>query len=240
MSPLLLVDDVHVRIGQSHILHGVSLAVGEGESVGLIGPNGHGKTTLLRTISGLHRVASGSLAFLGERISSWSPQRIAEAGLVHVPQGSKLFPELTVRENLRMGSRSGRARPQRAKSEEFVYDLFPRLRERRAQFCGTLSGGERQMLAIGMGLMAVPRVLMLDEPTLGLAPKVRRELAAAVSTVRESGLALVVVDGDVDFVFDLTDKYVVLETGRLVGSGTSAERPDDEAVMQMYFGGQRG
>ncbi len=96
------------------------------------------------------------------------------------------------------------------------------------------------MLAIGMGLMAVPRVLMLDEPTLGLAPKVRRELAAAVSTVRESGLALVVVDGDVDFVFDLTDKYVVLETGRLVGSGTSAERPDDEAVMQMYFGGQRG
>lgn len=236
MSVLLDVQAVRAGYGRITVLKDLSLCVGSSESVALLGANGHGKTTLLEVLSGVVRATSGAVTFDGRVITGQSPHVIAEMGLIHVPQGNPLFPRLTVLENLMLGGRLRRARSSRSTAMEQVYDLFPKLRERSGQLVGTLSGGERQMVAIGMGLMAQPRLLILDEPTLGLAPKVRAEILRALREVRARGLTLLVTDGDIDFLFDLTDRWYGVELGRVVSEGTAAERPSREEVMNMYVG----
>jgi branched-chain amino acid transport system ATP-binding protein len=233
---LLSINGLTTGYGRTTIVRSLSLTVGPGEAVALLGPNGHGKTTLLSAVSGILKSSSGSVVFDGADITNDSPTAIVRRGLSQIPQGSRLFPLLTVDENLTLASRTARAKAERSETLTLVRDLFPKLVERKNQLVGTLSGGERQMVAIGMGLMARPRLLILDEPTLGLAPKVRSEILTSLRAIRETGLSLLVADGDIDFLFDLTDRWYLVELGRVVGSGTAAERPTDAEVMDMYVG----
>lgn len=235
-NDILTLDGLSTGYGRTTIVRSLSLNVGRGEAVALLGPNGHGKTTLLSAVSGLIKTTTGSVVFDGADITNDSPTAIVRRGLSQIPQGSRLFPLLSVDENLILASRTARARAERAETLTLVRDLFPKLVERKDQLVGTLSGGERQMVAIGMGLMARPLLLILDEPTLGLAPKVRSEILASLRAIRETGLSLLVADGDIDFLFDLTDRWYLVELGRIVGSGTAAERPSDAEVMDMYVG----
>jgi branched-chain amino acid transport system ATP-binding protein len=203
-SPILEVGQLVGGYGKVQVLRGLSLAVAEGERVGLFGPNGHGKTTLLKTISGLIRLWSGSIRFQGQSIERSSPGAIVGLGLIHVPQGNTLFPEMTVQETLELGAYAPRVRANKAHNLERVFALFPRLAERRRQFCKTLSGGERQMVSISVGLMGEPRLLVLDEPTLGLAPKVKDELCEAIGVISGSGVSLLLVEQDIEFLLTLT------------------------------------
>jgi branched-chain amino acid transport system ATP-binding protein len=240
VNDILSIDELSTGYGRTTIVRSLSLNVKRGEAVALLGPNGHGKTTLLSAVSGLLKTTAGSVAFDGTDITNHSPTAIVRQGLSQIPQGSRLFPLLTVDENLILASRTARAKQDRADTLALVRDLFPKLVERKDQLVGTLSGGERQMVAIGMGLMAKPLLLILDEPTLGLAPKVRSEILASLRAIRETGLSLLVADGDIDFLFDLTDRWYLVELGRIVGSGTAAERPSDAEVMDMYVGNGHG
>lgn len=235
--PLLEIAGLRAGYGRSTVLRGIDVTVGRGEAIALLGPNGHGKTTLLDTVSGLIRPTAGTIRFDGEDIVRRDPTDIFRRGLVHIPQGSLLFPRLTVHENVLLGSRQPEARAHRGDTLELVHTLFPKLQQRRDQLVGTLSGGERQMVAIAMGLMARPELLILDEPTLGLAPKVRLEILAALKQVQGTGLTLVVADGDVDFLFELTDRWYLIELGRVVGKGSADQRPSQQEVMDMYVGG---
>jgi branched-chain amino acid transport system ATP-binding protein len=237
VTALLEVQDVRGGYGQIEVLRGITLHVCEGEAVGLLGPNGHGKTTLLRTISGLQRPRSGAISFAGTDITSGSPRTIVERGLVHVPQGNRLFPDCTVHENLLLGAYPRRARNQRDQRLALVYDLFPQLTERRRQPCGTLSGGERQMVAIGVGLMADPVLLVLDEPTLGLAPKVRYELQSRIEEIRRLGVSLVVADGDLEFLHALTDRRYVVDLGRVTMEQRGTDEVSEDEVVALYFSG---
>jgi branched-chain amino acid transport system ATP-binding protein len=239
-NDILSIDELSTGYGRTTIVRSLSLNVKRGEAVALLGPNGHGKTTLLSAVSGLLKTTAGSVAFDGTDITNHSPTAIVRRGLSQIPQGSRLFPLLSVDENLILASRTARAKQDRAETLTLVRDLFPKLVERKDQLVGTLSGGERQMVAIGMGLMAKPLLLILDEPTLGLAPKVRSEILASLRAIRETGLSLLVADGDIDFLFDLTDRWYLVELGRVVGSGTAAERPSDAEVMDMYVGNGHG
>ncbi|GAA4082998.1 ABC transporter ATP-binding protein [Nocardioides kongjuensis] len=232
----LTIDRLAAGYGRLQVVKGISLELGAGRALALLGPNGHGKTTLLRAITGLGPITSGTVELDGERIEKLTTPEIVERGLMHVPQGDMLFPRLTVNESLTLAGRLRRARGQRATNLSLVLDLFPRVAERRHQLVGTMSGGERQMLAIGMGIMANPSVLILDEPTLGLAPKVRHEILTRLLDVRQAGLSLLVADGDVDFLFGLADEWHVIELGRIVGSGTTENRPTHEQMMAMYVG----
>lgn len=235
--PLLEIAGLRAGYGRATVLRGIDVTVGRGEAIALLGPNGHGKTTLLDTVSGLIRPTAGSIRFKDEDIVRRDPTEIFRRGLVHIPQGSLLFPRLTVHENVLLGSRQPEARAHRSETLELVHTLFPKLQQRRDQLVGTLSGGERQMVAIAMGLMARPELLILDEPTLGLAPKVRLEILAALKQVQGTGLTLVVADGDVDFLFELTDRWYLIELGRVVGKGSADQRPSQQEVMDMYVGG---
>jgi len=237
MSSAIL-DVVGLRAGYGHstVVRGIDLRVEPGEAIALLGPNGHGKTTALSAITGLVKATGGTVSFRGGDITRHSATSIVRAGITHVPQGDRLFSGLTVRENLLLAGRQPRAKRQRAESLEFVHELFPKVLARRGQLVGTLSGGERQMVAIGMGLMACPDLLILDEPTLGLAPKVRAEIQLALERVRARGLSLIVADGDVDFLFAVTDRWYLIELGRVVREDTSANRPSEEAVMEMFIG----
>lgn len=240
MTALLEVVDAVGGYGETTVLHSLSLTVDEGESVGLVGPNGHGKTTLLSHISGLLRLTSGSITFAGEDITRASSASIVERGFIHVPQGNLLFPHCSVAENLELGSYPRRARATRRANLERVYELFPRLAERRAQLSRTLSGGERQMLAIGVGLMSDPRLLVLDEPTLGLAPSIKNELARRIADVRAAGTSLLLIDGDLTFVLGLTDRWEGVESGRVVMSGSSASQRAQDEIVELMFGGNHG
>lgn len=240
MTALLEVRDAVGGYGETLVLKGLDLTVGEGESVGLVGPNGHGKTTLLAHISGLLRLRSGGIAFAGEDITHASSAAIVQAGFIQVPQGSTLFPECTVAENLELGAYPRRARAGRRRNLEQVYGLFPRLAERRGQLTRTLSGGERQMLAIGVGLMCEPRLLVLDEPTLGLAPSIKGELARQIAEIRAAGTSLLLIDGDLTFVLGLTDRWDGVESGRVVRSGSSSSASAKEDIVQLMFGGTDG
>jgi branched-chain amino acid transport system ATP-binding protein len=239
MRTLLEVEAVDGGYGQAQVLRSISLRLEPGEQVGLFGPNGHGKTTLLRTISGLQRLWKGEIRFGGTRITHLAPRKIVTLGLVHVPQGNVLFPRMTVYENLMLGAYSPRAWDNRVKNLERVYALFPRLQERKDQLCRTLSGGERQMVSIGMGLMSNPVLLMLDEPTLGLAPKVKDELRKAISEIAGSGLALIVVDQDVEFLLDLTSRLYLIEQGRVALKTGRGQEIDEGQILEMYFGRSR-
>lgn len=235
-SPILEITDLATGYGRTQVLWGVTLALNEGERIGLFGPNGHGKSTLLKAISGLLKPWSGTIKLDGKDIGGAVPRDVVDRGLIQVPQGNILFPQLTVIENLRLGAYGRRARPKRDENLARVFELFPRLAERRKQLSRTLSGGERQMLAIGVGLMSVPSLLMLDEPTLGLAPKLKDELLEAIGKISGGGVPLILVEQDVEFLVSLTDRLCMINHGAVTLNVTATERLDHAEIMQMYFG----
>jgi branched-chain amino acid transport system ATP-binding protein len=232
---MLEVKDLVTGYGGVPILRGVSLSVEPGEVVAVLGANGVGKTTLNRAISGLNAVMSGSIAFDGSTISGMTPPQIVERGLIHVPEGRKIFPNMNVRENLELGSYR-RGKPDRARNLEKMFDIFPRLRERTDQLAGTLSGGEQQMLAIGRGLMAEPKLLILDEPSLGLSPLLVEELFTLIARIASEGLAVMLVEQNVVQSLDLASRAYVLENGAVAMQGLAADLKRDPALEKTYLG----
>jgi branched-chain amino acid transport system ATP-binding protein len=233
---VLEVANLHVRFGRREVLHGVSLFVREGEIVTLVGSNGAGKTTLLKTISGLVRPSDGSISFDGERIDRAQSHAIIARGVVQIPEGRLLFPEMTVLEHLELGGLRAKERGGEASPLDKVFELFPILAERRHQKAGTMSGGQQQMVAIGRGLMAAPRCLMLDEPSLGLAPIMVDALADTIVSLHKSGLTILLVEQRVDLALRLADRGYVMETGRIVLDGEANGLLADERVRQAYLG----
>ncbi len=236
---MLELDGVDVAYGAIQALRGVSLSVGAGELVTLIGANGAGKTTTIRSISGLLRPTTGAIRFEGQPIHAVAPEAIVARGIVQVPEGRRVFPELTVEENLRVGGYLVRDRARVAEGIERVYGVFPRLRERRRQRGSTLSGGEQQMLAFGRALMAGPRLLLLDEPSLGLAPRLVDEVARVVTELKREGLTILLVEQNARLALALADRGYVLETGRIVLADTSARLLANPDVQRSYLGSVR-
>ncbi len=236
MGHLLNVVDLTAGYGSITILRGISLYLEAGECVGLFGPNGHGKTTLLQTISGLIHSTDGTITFDGSDITRAKPPQIVDSGLVQSSQGNLLFGDMRVLETLELAAFSKRARKEREVNIGKVFALFPRLAERKTQKAKTLSGGERQMLSIGCALMCAPRLLMLDEPTLGLSPRLKEDLAAAVGKIAESGVPLIIVEQDVEFLMSLADRLYLIEHGEIVRKIDRANAPDHDEVMRLYFG----
>jgi branched-chain amino acid transport system ATP-binding protein len=234
-APIIEAQDVHAHYGASHVLHGVSLAIGRGESVGLLGRNGMGKTTLIRCILGLVRVSGGRIRVAGRDVTGLPTERIVQLGVGYVPEGRQIFPNLSVRENLVMAARAG-TDGRTDWTLERVLDTFPRLADRIDYGGNQLSGGEQQMLAIGRALMTNPDVLILDEATEGLAPLVVAEIWRIIGLVRASGIAALVVDRNYRAVLAHADRGVVLEKGRVVLEGRSTELLDDEARLQRHLG----
>jgi branched-chain amino acid transport system ATP-binding protein len=233
---LLELEDVTARYGRVTALHGVSLHVDEGEAVAVLGANGAGKTTTLRAVSGSVR-RGGTIAFAGESIARRTPEAVARAGIAHVPEGRGTLTELTVRENLRLGAYVRRDRSGIAEDERRVLSYFPRLGERGSQRAGTLSGGEQQMLALARALMLRPRLLLLDEPSLGLAPLVVAEIFRIVRDLNErEGLAVLVVEQNAALALEASSRAYVLEVGRVAVEGASADLGRDEAVRRSYLG----
>jgi branched-chain amino acid transport system ATP-binding protein len=236
VAPMLETRALSAAYGQTRVLEGIDLTVGDGEVVIVIGPNGHGKTTLLRTISGLMSPTSGEVWFAGERIDGRRPDLIAAEGLVHIPQGDLPFGDMTVEENLVLGAFPASDWRDRAQRLEHVYGIFPVLEERRGQRARTLSGGERRMLALGRGLMREARMLMIDEPSLGLAPVIVNEVYRRIGTIMRSGVTMLLVEENFSHVHGLDARVLLLESGRIVREGTVAELEADEAVMATYLG----
>ena len=234
---MLEVKDLHVNYGAVHALNGISLHVDDGEIVSLIGANGAGKTTTLRTITGLEKAASGSVMFDGHDLRKIEPSKIITLKLAHVPEGRHIFPQMTVEENLEMGAFTDPA--DMAKTMADVYERFPRLKERKRQLAGTLSGGEQQMLAVGRALMSKPKLLMLDEPSLGLAPIVVREIFDIIRTVNQQGITVLLNEQNANMALKVADYAYVLETGTLTLSGTGAELLTNEQVKAAYLGKKR-
>jgi branched-chain amino acid transport system ATP-binding protein len=235
-TPLLELDNVEARYGPVMALHGITLEVGEGEIVALLGANGAGKTTTLRSISNTVR-KSGDIVFAGRRITRRAPETIARLGIAHVPEGRGVFGELTVRENLKIGAYTRRDRAAVKRDVEVMLDRFVRLREREQQPAGTLSGGEQQMLVLGRALMARPRLLMLDEPSLGLAPLIIRDIFDILATLnREQGLTVLVVEQNASLALRTSDRAAVLEVGRVVLAGESKALQEHESVRKSYLG----
>jgi branched-chain amino acid transport system ATP-binding protein len=233
---MLEVSELRAGYAGSEVLHGVDLGVGQGEGVVVLGPNGHGKTTLLRVLSGLVQPHSGRVYFDGQDITGWRPDRIAAAGLIHIPQGDLLFPEMTVLENLLMGAYGGRAWKLRKQRLEQVLELFPWLVERREQLARSLSGGERRMLAIGRGLMAHAQLLLIDEPSLGLAPAITERIYTSIAAIKRTGLPILLADENANHVADLADRAYLLEMGLLVRECSAQELLQDEALLATYLG----
>jgi branched-chain amino acid transport system ATP-binding protein len=236
VSEFLEIEALEAGYGRIRILHGVSLATTGGRNIGLFGPNGHGKTTLLRTISGLLRAWSGAIRFDGADITHLPARKIVDLGLIHVPQGNHLFPDLTIQETLRLGAWPARARGTEARNLDRAVAIFPKLRERWRQQVRTLSGGERQMVSIAVALMSEPRLLVLDEPTLGLAPRLKDEVCAAIRKISEDGVMLVVVEQDVEFLLELADHLYLVNHGEVATEIKPGAAMDHQAIMEMYFG----
>jgi branched-chain amino acid transport system ATP-binding protein len=233
---MLEVSNLNVFYGKSQALRDVSLKVNEREIVALVGANGAGKTTLLNTISGLLRPASGSVEFLGKKIDSLAPHRIVQLGICQIPEGRKLFTDMTVRENLEMGAYTSAAWKRKEETLQQVYQLFPVLEERRKQSADKLSGGERQMVAIGRGLMSSPRLCMFDEPSYGLAPKLFSEVLEVIKRLREQGITILLVEQNVRRTLETADRAYVLENGQIVLEGKGKDLLQNERVKQAYLG----
>jgi branched-chain amino acid transport system ATP-binding protein len=233
---MLEVRSLFASYGQTRVLDGVDLTVGDGEFLVVIGPNGHGKTTLLRTISGLLPASGGEVIFDGERIDHVRPEAIASRGLVHIPQGDLPFGDMTVEENLALGAFPKAAWSRRADRLDRVYTIFPALAERRSQRARTLSGGERRMLALGRGLMREAKLLMIDEPSLGLAPVLVNEVYRHIGTIVASGISLLLVEENFSHVQGFDARVLLLESGRIVREGTVSELLHDDIVMATYLG----
>ena len=232
---LLELHDVHVRYGKIEALKGISLGVDEGEIVTLIGGNGAGKTTTLKTISGLRAVAAGTIRLGGEDIVGLAPHRLVAMGVAHAPEGRGIFPGMTVRENLEMGA-YGRRGADLGPDLERALTLFPRLKERIKQFAGTLSGGEQQMLAIGRALMARPNLLLLDEPSMGLAPKLVSQVFDTITEINRQGTTILLVEQNAAQALQRAHRAYVIETGRVVIEGAAAELRASDAVRKAYLG----
>src|SRR3954467_6227903 len=233
---MLELRSVDAGYGTFQALFGVSLKVEAGEAVGVIGPNGAGKTTLMRVISGLIRPRAGKIAMEGVDILKTPEHRIVSLGIAHVPENRRLFPRLSVEDNLKMGAFMPEARARYAERLAFVFDLFPRMKERRAQLAGTMSGGEQQMCAIGRALMSDPKLLLLDEPSAGLAPVVVQQVFELVKRIRFSGLTVLIVEQNVQQVLRVVDRAYLLEAGSIRASGTSGEMQQDDRIRQGYLG----
>ena len=237
MDPRMLeLRKVDAGYGSFQALFGVNLEVKAGEAVGVIGPNGAGKTTLMRVISGLIRPRSGSIGMQGIDVLATPPHRIVSLGIAHVPENRRLFPGLTVEDNLRMGAFMPEARARHDQRLAFVFDLFPRLKERRHQLAGTMSGGEQQMCAIGRALMSDPKLLLLDEPSAGLAPVVVQQVFELVKRIRASGLTVLIVEQNVQQVLKVVDRAYLLEAGTIRASGSSADLLQSDTIKQAYLG----
>jgi branched-chain amino acid transport system ATP-binding protein len=235
-APLLEVQNLRVAYGDVQALWDVSLEVGSGEIVALVGANGAGKTTTLRAISGVVKVIGGSITLAGQELTGRESHDIVERGVVHVPEGRQLWPGMSVEETLQLGAYAARARGQRAETLAEVFRLFPRLLERRRQAADTLSGGEQQMCAVARGLMARPRLLMLDEPSLGLSPIMLAEVFETVKRVASEGVTVLLVEQNVEQALALADRAYVLETGSVVLSGPGRELLADDAIRKAYLG----
>jgi|SRR5580704_12233273 branched-chain amino acid transport system ATP-binding protein len=233
---MLSLRSISAGYGSFRALFDVSLEVAAGEAIGVVGPNGAGKSTLMRVISGMLRASSGELSFEGRSLTRLPAHRIVEAGIAHVPEHRRLFAKLTVEENLRIGAFLPQARRHYAERSEWVYALFPRLLERRRQLAGTLSGGEQQMVAIGRALMSKPKMLLMDEPSAGLAPLVVEQVFALVHRIREEGFTVLIVEQNLRQVLEVVDRAYLLEVGRIRLSGSSAELKDDPTIRQAYMG----
>ena len=237
---LLELDNVSIAYGQRDAVKGISLQVAEGGNTTLLGGNGAGKTTTLRAISGLKPARAGSIRFNGKDITRLPAHAIVALGIAHCPEGRRVFPTLTVEENLTLGGFVNRARPAEVKrAREEAYELFPRLLERRNQLAGTLSGGEQQMLAIGRALMASPKLLLLDEPSLGLAPMLVREIFRTIQEVNRRGVSVLLVEQNARQALRIADMAYVIETGNIRVSGTAAELQDNDEVRSAYLGQAR-
>jgi branched-chain amino acid transport system ATP-binding protein len=235
VEPLLSVRGLFAGYGDVDVLRGIDLDVAQGEVVAVLGSNGVGKTTLNKTLSGVLRARRGEIAFAGERIDRLSPPDIVAAGLIHVPEGRRIFPDMNVRENLELGAYR-RGKPERSASLEKVFATFPRLRERERQIAGSLSGGEQQMLAIGRGLMSRPRLLILDEPSLGLSPLLVEEMFALIGRLRADGLAILLVEQNVMQSLQVAARAHVIESGRFALSGSGAELAANPNLEKAYLG----
>ncbi len=232
---MLKVRDVTSAYGDIRVLRGVSLDLGEGEIVALLGPNGHGKSTLLKAISGVHPATGGSIELDGEEIRSEPPHRIVARGIAYIPEERYLFPEMTVFENLRLGAYTRRARERFEENLSFVYEIFPRLRERRDQACQSLSGGESRMVAIARGLMSGARVLLVDEPSIGLAPGLKKDVYEAIRSInQQAGISVLLVEQEIDYALRLASRVYLLKKGEIL-----FERPVSELdvahVKEAYF-----
>lgn len=233
---MLELRNIDVFYGDIQVVWDVSFSVGKGEIAALIGANGAGKSTILKTISGIVKPVGGKIIFDGDEIQHLEPYELIETGLAHVPEARRLFVEMTVEENLDMGSLKGNAKKMREQSKAMVFELFPRLKERRKQLAGTLSGGEQQMLAIGRGLMSKPSLIMFDEPSLGLAPILVRDIFAVINKIRAEGTTVLIVEQNVKQTLAIADRAYVLATGKLVMEGTGAALLDNEHVRTAYLG----
>jgi branched-chain amino acid transport system ATP-binding protein len=227
---------IQAGYGDFQALFGIALRVEPGEAVGVVGPNGAGKTTLLRVISGLLRPRAGSLRYGAHDLTQLPAHRLPEIGIAHVPENRRLFPHLTVEENLKMGAFTPSARAHFAARRDRVFELFPRMAQRRHQLAGTMSGGEQQMCAIGRALMCAPKILLLDEPSAGLAPLVVQQVFDLVRRIREDGLTVLIVEQNVSQVLRVVDRAYVLETGRVAAEGKSAELAADPVIRRSYLG----
>ena len=233
---MLSLADVSAGYGSFQALFGVSLDVPQGEVVGVIGPNGAGKTTLMRVISGLVPMREGAMTLEGQSVGGLAAHRIVEQGIAHVPENRRLFPRLSVEENLRIGAFIPQARRHFAEQLEWVYNLFPRLKDRREQLAGTMSGGEQQMCAIGRALMSKPKLLLMDEPSAGLAPLVVQQVFDLVRRIRAEGLTVLIVEQNVQQVLDVVDRAYLLEVGNIKLAGTAAEFKDNGFIRKSYMG----
>jgi branched-chain amino acid transport system ATP-binding protein len=227
---------VSASYGSVPAISNVSIEVGEGEAVGILGANGAGKSTTLRAISGLVRLTTGTIKFLKTDLASLPPYKVTELGIAHVPEGRQVFPEMTVQENLEMGAYVPTAKVERSRTLDLVFGIFPVLAERRKQLAGTMSGGEQQMLAVGRGLMLKPRLLMLDEPSLGLAPVMTDVTFQKIQEIHAMGTAILLVEQNVSRALDLVQRAYVLESGKVIMHGNSAELANNKQVQAAYLG----
>ena len=233
---MLELKDVNAGYGTFQALFDISLEVNAGEAVAVIGPNGAGKTTLMRVISGMTAPFSGDLKMEEQSLTTIPPHQIVELGIAHVPENRRLFPGMTVEDNLKLGAFAKKARGDSKKSLDFVYELFPRMKERRSQLAGTMSGGEQQMCAIGRAIMSGPKLLLMDEPSAGLAPVVVQQVFGLVRRIREEGYTVLIVEQNVQQVLKVVDRAYLLEAGQLIDSGKSSDLLESETVRKAYMG----
>ena len=234
--PMLKIEDLHVSYGKIEALKGISMEVNQGEIVALIGSNGAGKTTTLRTISGLEKPSGGKITFLDQDLSQLEKHKIVELGIAHVPEGRRVFPNLSVEDNLELGASLRKDKAEKSRNMERVYNYFPRLKERKSQMAGTLSGGEQQMLAVGRALMTNGKIMLLDEPSMGLAPLVVEDIFRIIQQINSEGMTILLIEQNAFMSLNIADRAYVLETGLITLHGTGKELLGMDKVRQSYLG----